>query len=211
MKHSTLTAVESLLECITAPHSKLGRENQIHPDRADDGSDPDNITSRELSGTETFDYLLSKERGLETNLTETGYLVEPAFRYGRAFTLDGHGNVAGHAGALIDENDGSTTALNPDTPLIDRLIAGDIERPLSERMRVTAYLVRIFSQLVGKPGFTVGRLCQLVGTLRELIRLARLEQGNQTGDSPDTADGSSDRADDRPDITHDPDSTEALK
>ena len=86
---------------------------------------------------------------------------------------------------------------------MDRLVGGDGQRPLADRVRVCSYLVRLSCKAVGLLGGTlrfdgdpVGFLGRAVRLLRELVAMARLEQGDTSGDTANQSrDGANDAGD----------------
>ena len=141
-----------------------------------------------------FEYLLGEELAFERDLSERCNLVDVPLRNGLVFVTDEHGHVSCHVGAIVDKED---------PPLVDRLVGGDGQRPLADRVRVCSYLVRLSCKAVGLLGGTlrfdgdpVGFLGRAVRLLRELVAMARLEQGDTSGDTANQSrDGANDAGD----------------
>jgi len=96
---------------------------------------------------------------------------------------------------------------------VDRLVGGDGQRPLADRVRVCSYLVRLSCKAVGLLGGTlrfdgdpVGFLSRAVRLLRELVAMACLEQGDTSGDTANQSRDGANDAGDRIDV-HSIDST----
>lgn len=136
-----------------------------------------------------FEKFLSKQVALEDEFAESGYAVLDGFRYGLFFAADDDGNIICKEGAVIEDDEGRSLVIELDRPIVFGLIAGDLERPLADRIRVVAYLVGVACQSVRFSGAFHGFLREGVRRLRELVRLARLEEGEHTGDSADDAEG----------------------
>lgn len=134
-----------------------------------------------------FDDLIDRARHVETQYLKTRYMIERGVEYCCVSRPNSHGDIVSSMCAVVTKDDGSSIILDPDRPIIYGLIRANPQRPLSDLIGVQSYLVRVFSEFVGRPGFTVRRLGKLVCVLRELIRLARLEQGDHaahaTGDT----------------------------
>lgn len=134
-----------------------------------------------------FDDLIDRARHVETQYLKTRYMIERGVEYCCVSRPNSHGDIVSSMCVVVTKDDGSSIILDPDRPIIYGLIRANPQRPLSDLIGVQSYLVRVFSEFVGRPGFTVRRLGKLVCVLRELIRLARLEQGDHaahaTGDT----------------------------
>ena len=144
-----------------------------------------------------FEYLLGEELAFERDLSDV------PLRNGLVFVTDEHGHVSCHVGAIVDKEDGRGFSIVFDPPLVDRLVGGDGQRPLADRVRVCSYLVRLSCKAVGLLGGTlrfdgdpVGFLGRAVRLLRELVAMARLEQGDTSGDTANQSrDGANDAGD----------------
>lgn len=83
-----------------------------------------------------FEYLLGEELAFERDLSERHNLVDVPLRNGLVFATDEHGHVSCHVGAIVDKEDGRGFSIVFDPPLVDRLVGGDGQRPLADRVRV---------------------------------------------------------------------------
>ena len=108
-------------------------------------------------------------------------------------------------GAVVEQEDGRRFAIEFNPPFVDRLIRGNAQRPLADRIRVCAYLVRLAGKtvgLLGDPlrvsGDPIGFLRNTVRLLREQIRLTRLEQGEDAATAAKQTDKSTQTTDTRP-------------
>ena len=95
-----------------------------------------------------FEYLLREELAFERDLSERRNLVDVPLRNGLVFETDEHGHVSCHVGAIVDKEDGRGFSIVFDPPLVDRLVGGDGQRPLADRVRVCSYLVRLSCKAV---------------------------------------------------------------
>ena len=102
-----------------------------------------------------FEYLLGEELAFERDLSERRNLVDVPLRNGLVFATDEHGHVSCHVGAIVDKEDGRGFSIVFDPPLVDRLVGGDGQRPLADRVRVCSYLVRLSCKAVGLLGGTL--------------------------------------------------------
>lgn len=152
-----------------------------------------------VDGTLIFDYLLREQLVLERYLAERKYFIDEPVHEGLVLVADEHMNVRCFMGAVVEQEDGRRFAIEFNPPFVDRLIRSNAQRPLADRIRVCAYLVRLTGKtvgLLGDPlrvsGDPVGFLRNAVRLLREQIRLTRLEQGEdaakQTDKSTQTTD-----------------------
>ncbi len=82
-----------------------------------------------------------------------------------------------------------------DLPTVHRLVLACAERPLADCVRVFAYVVRCFCDLIGPirdlsvlDADFVRAFGESVGVLRDLVRSTRLEQGDNSADNADGGD-----------------------
>ncbi|KAA8825147.1 hypothetical protein EMO92_06930 [Bifidobacterium reuteri] len=137
-----------------------------------------------------FDDLVDRARCIEAQYAKTSYMVERGVDYCCVSRPNRDGDIVSSMCAVIAKDDSPAIILDPNRPIVYGLVRANPERPLRDLIGVQSYLVRVFGDAVGVPGFTVGRLGQLVGTLRELVRLARLDEGDKAGDRAEhSADG----------------------
>ena len=150
-----------------------------------------------------FEYLLGEELAFERDLAERHCLVDARLRNGLVFKADEHMNVSCDVAAIVDKEDGGSFSIVLDPPLVDRLVGGDCQRPLADRVRVCSYLVRFAGKVVGVfgdplrvGGDPVGFFRRVVGVLGELVSSMRLEQGDTSGDTANQSrDGANDASD----------------
>lgn len=147
-----------------------------------------------------FDYLLGEELAFERDLAERHCLVDARLRNGLVFKADEHMNVSCDVAAIVDKKDGGSFSVVLDPPLVNRLVGGDCQRPLADRVRVCCYLVRFAGKVVGVfgdplrvGGDPVGFFRRVVGVLGELVSSMRLEQGDDSGDSARSAEACDDQ------------------
>lgn len=205
MESMPLAVGQALLNFVVASGAKLRSVSDV--DLHATGSTGSTSDEREAGlGVQTvdagpvFEYLLREETDFERDLSERRNLVDVPLRNGLVFATDEHGHVSCHVGAIVDKEDGRVFSIVFDPPLVDRLVGGDGQRPLADRVRVCSYLVRLSCKavgLLGDPlrvdGDPVGFLSRAVRLLRELVAMARLEQDDTSGD---TANQSRDGAND---------------
>lgn len=185
---------EALLDLVASSAAQLGRIDDMDVDLASAASDESEAGLRvqTVDTSLVFEYLLREELIFEYDLAERRNLIDMPLRNGLVFVADEHLHVSCHVGAVIDQEDGRSVSIVPDPPLVDRLVGGDRQRPLADRVRVCSYLVRLSCKVVGLlgdplrvDGDPVGFLRRSVGILRQLVAAMRLEQGDATGDAAD--------------------------
>ena len=156
-----------------------------------------------VDGTLIFDYLLREQLVLERYLAERKYFIDEPVHEGLVLVADEHMNVSCHVAAIVDKEDGGSFSIVLDPPLVNRLVGGDCQRPLADRVRVCSYLVRFAGKVVGVfgdplrvGGDPVGFFRRVVGVLGELVSSMRLEQGDTSGDTANQSrDGANDAGD----------------
>lgn len=160
-----------------------------------------------------FDKLLADELAIEEEFAETGYMLLMPLRKGLVLSADDDGHVECVCTAIIEDAYGSSFSIEFGVPFVDRLVGGNAQRPLADRIRVLTYLVRLGCQVVRLDGDTirvdgdpVGFLRSTVRVLGQLVRLARQEQGDHAGDATQRADPADDHIRDIPSI-HKPNAT----
>lgn len=186
-----LAVGQALLDLIAASAPELRGVGDMDGDGVSSGPDVDETTARvdPVYAPLVFDDFLRKELVFERDLAERRNLIDDPVHDGLVFVADEHMNVRCFVGAVVDQEESRGFAVEFDPPFVGRLIRGNAQRPLADRIRVCAYLVRLAGKAVGvlgQPlrvsGDPVGFLRESVRLLRELIRLARLEQGDKPGD-----------------------------
>lgn len=180
----SLRVAEALLAVAGAAYPEFAG-----PDDMDSESDvwrADDPASAEIGGF--FLKLLHEEVVFERKLAESGHVDAPLVGKGLAVVSDDNMHVSCLECAVVDDNDGGIIRIQPSGPLVDGLIGAGVERSLGDQIRVFAYLVRVGCQLVGlfcdADGFLSGSVCRL----RQLVRLARLEEGRASGGATDGGD-----------------------
>lgn len=145
-----------------------------------------------------FDDLIDRVRCVESQYAKTSYMIERGVEYCCVSRPNGHGDIVSSMCAVVAKDDGSTIILDPDRPIIYGLVCANPQRPLGDLIGAQSYLVRVFSEFIGRPGFTVRRLGKLVRVLRELVRLACLEQGDNATRATGDTDKPAETTDTRP-------------
>ena len=180
---------EALLDLVASAAPELCGVGDVNDDAiSSDACVEESVGVQPVDGTLVFDYLLHEQLVLELYLAERRCIVDSTVAEGLVLVTDEHMNVRCFVGAVIDQEDGGRFGIEFDPPFVDRLIGGNSQCPLADRVRVCTYLVRIAGKAVGvlgQPlrvsGDPVGFLRHAVSALRELVRLARLEQCDETG------------------------------
>lgn len=182
---------EGLLELLASSQSKFASPNNInHNADVSVTHEADSSTGIEsIDGSPFFDYLLGKELEFERVLTETGYVVDSFVEQGLIFVANDDEHVTCRVGAVISDSESRSVAVEIEPPVVGSLVDGGGQRSLADRIRVATYLVRLGSKIVGLTGDgasffgdPVGFLGEGVRILRGLVRLARLNEGNDSGD-----------------------------
>ena len=215
MESMPLAVGQALLDFVVASGAELRSVSDV--DLHSTGSTSDEreagLGVQTVDADLVFEYLLGEELAFERDLSERCNLVDVPLRNGLVFATDEHGHVSCHVGAIVDKEYGRGFSIVFDPPLVDRLVGGDGQRPLADRVRVCSYLVRLSCKAVGLLGGTlrfdgdpVGFLSRAVRLLRELVAMARLEQGDTSGDTANQSRDGANDAGDRIDV-HSTDST----
>lgn len=220
----SLAVAQGLLDFDAAAAPEFGRVSNADIDGIAAAADEVHASTAGVNGVYAsliFDDFLGEELIFERDLAERRYVIDPPVHDGLVFMADESMNVRCLMGAIVDQEDGRRIAVEFDPPFIDRLIGGNAQRPLADRIRVCAYLVRVAGKTIGVfgdplrvSGDVVGFFRESVRVLRDLVRLARLEQGDDTTEAAEQTDESTETADARPrplqegnQIAHENDST----
>lgn len=201
---SDLRLVDALLDAVAGAFPELAGPDDERADAVRDGAGVEEAAGSVVRETLpfAFDRLLEEELAAERDFAERGYLVDPVVHCGTAFGKDGDGNIVCRVGAIVGDHDGNSFVIELEPPVVDKIVGRDIQRPVGDKVRVCAFLVRVGCQCVGFPGDPVGFLRKAVCRLRELVAIARLEQGDDSGDASDGSDRRADGRNDVPNIRH---------
>lgn len=183
MERLVLTA-DDLIDYLVSVHPELADPRDVDLDLEPYGK---TVKESWVEFPLLFNDLLDRTGHVEALYAKFGYMVEPGVAYRCVSRPDGDGDIVSSMCAVIAKDDGPAIILDPNRPIVYGLVRANPERPLRDLIGVQSYLVRVFGDAVGVPGFTVGRLGQLVGTLRELVRLARLGEGDHADDHAEHA------------------------
>ena len=211
---SIVLAAGDLVEYLVSTYPGLAGPRHVDVDSQVHGRVPEEVGA---ACALMFDDLLDRARHIEAEYAESGYMLERSAAYRCVSRPDEHGDIVSRMCAVIDKGDDTPIVLDPDSPVVFGLVAANHHRPLLDRVRVQGYLVRVFCEFVGRPGFTVSRLGDLVATLRGLVRAAGEEQLPDGGagaeqatglhQGVDAADAVPDRLQEGDEVMHDADST----
>ena len=205
MESMPLAVGQALLDFVVASGAELRSVSDV--DLHSTGSTSDEreagLGVQTVDADLVFDYLLGEELAFERDLAERHCLVDARLRNGLVFKADEHMNVSCDVAAIVDKEDGGSFSIVLDPPLVNRLVGGDCQRPLADRVRVCSYLVRFAGKVVGVfgdplrgGGDPVGFFRRVVGVLGELVSSMRLEQGDTSGDTANQSrDGANDAGD----------------
>lgn len=180
-----LVIAESLLAFQASSYPELAG-----PDDADteiSAGDVDKIGSS--ASLAFFDDLLSYERAVEDDLAYRRQTVGVPFGYDLILESDEYMNVVCREAALIADRKSGHVGIVLGRPFVDSLVAAGTQRSLADQVRVFTYLVRISCKLVGSRGGVTGfggdAVCffrMIVGILRRLVRIVRLEIRDEADD-----------------------------
>lgn len=187
----------------------------MHPELADPryvNAQVDRVEAECGMGTAPvlFDKLVALWLKADLELAVRGKTVDTPVSETFTVFQDGDGHVRYRMVAVVDDEHGVPFLIDFNDPVVVELVYRSGQRSLGDRIRVQAYLVRVFCQLVGRPGFPVRLLGHYVGILRRLCSYMGLSDRDERGDEPKaTGDG----ADDGGDVlhVHTDDSTEPTK
>lgn len=166
-----LVVAESLLAFQASSYPELtGPDDAYTEISTGNADDPNSAVSIGL-----FDDLLSYECAVEDDLADRRQTVGMPF-------------VCREAALITDRKDG-LVGIVLGRPVVDGLVAAGAERSLADQVRVFTYLVRISCKLVGSRGGVTGfggdAICffrMIVGILRRLVRIVRLEIRDEADD-----------------------------
>lgn len=186
---TAITIAEAVLEYASAVCAKLGSPVNSQ------GGNASVCTVSEIPSLEHTDVdlmvfadLLNNQRRVEAELTDGSNAFFPIFRQRLVLVTDDNGHVTCRVGAVVDNSDQGGFIIEFNTPIIDRLVSAHVDRPLADKLRVCTYLVSLACQAVRVNSNAVSFLTHACSTLRELIRLTRLQQSNTTQQDTSTAD-----------------------
>lgn len=191
-------AVDCLVNYLAAVHPEFGDPFDVHVD----GDAHAHVhTSVPCDGSAAFEALLKRAGQVDAFFAETGYLVEHRASYAVLTGKNGDGDLTTGPCAVVHDDKGYPVMfVSPDAPIVFALVEGRVERPLPDLVRVLGYLICLFGQFVGLPGFTVALLRYLVAGFRERVRTMGLEDACDPGAASERADGRDDRGDDVGDL-----------
>ena len=186
---TAITVAEAVLEYASAVCAKLG--SPADSDLSGDASTSKHLPSVKFSSSVDlllFDNLLNQQRSMEREFTETGYAAFPAFSQCLTCSTNSDGHITCTVGAVVHNTDLGSVVIKFYLPIIDRLVGTHVDRPLADKLRVCTYLVSLASQAVSSDSNAVSFLTHACGTLRELIRLTRLQESNSAQQDTNSAD-----------------------
>lgn len=205
MESMPLAVGQALLDFVVASRAELRSVSDVNRHMAGSTSEVGEagLGVQTVDTGLVFEYLLREELAFERDLAERHCLVDARLRNGLVFKADEHMNVSCDVAAIVDKEDGGSFSIVLDPPLVNRLVGGDCQRPLADRVRVCSYLVRFAGKVVGAfgdplrvGGDPVGFFRRVVGVLGELVSSMRLEQGDTSGDTANQSrDGANDAGD----------------
>lgn len=180
-----LVVAESLLAFQASSYPELtGPDDAYTEISTGNADDPNSAVSIGL-----FDDLLSYECAVEDDLADRRQTVGMPFGYDLILESDEHMNVVCREAALITDRKDGLVGIVLGRPVADGLVAAGAERSLADQVRVFTYLVRISCKLVGSRGGVTGfggdAICffrMIVGILRRLVRIVRLEIRDEADD-----------------------------
>lgn len=145
---------------------------------------------RQRLGDELREQALNVERDVIAARRAGRYLLADfSGRYRFAFMLgmDKNHEVVGIRGAVVGDGYDSGV-FNVEAPSIVEILAADVQRPLTDRVRIFTQLVGIYSDAVRFYGFRQCPLGDAVSVLSEAVAALRLEQAEQGGAAGDAGD-----------------------
>nr|DAE55522.1 MAG TPA: hypothetical protein [Caudoviricetes sp.] len=140
-----------------------------------------------------FVQIVAEELRLERELFETGKSFRTTASNELVFVANKEEvHVACFVRAFVGEADGKRIGIELRAPTVDHLVFADPKSSLADLIRAATYLVRLGCENVGGFGDVSGFLVQAVRRLRQLVRMARLQDGheskNETGEAESRAD-----------------------
>lgn len=198
-------AVDCLVNYLAAVHPEFGDPFDVHVDRDDRTHVHASVP---CDGGAAFEALLERACEIHSGFSETGYLVEHRASYAVLTGKNGDGDLTTGPCAVIHDDKGQAVMfVSPDAPIVFALVEGRVERPAPDQIRVLGYLIRLFGQFVGLPGFTIAILRHLVAGFRELVRLAGVSDSDDAGDAEGGSEHGGEGRNDAPYIRHTTQST----
>jgi hypothetical protein len=191
---------ESLLKLFAFAQSEFAGPDQVNYDSDFPSANEEHSSSviDPVDSSLIFDYLLGEELDFERVLSKTGYVVDCFVEQGLVFMTDNDEHIMCRVGAVINDGESRRFLVVLESPVVGCLVRGGGQRSSADRIRVATYLVRLGSNIVGRSGNgagffgdPVGFLREGVRTLGELVRLARLEQRDDSGNEAEGAERNS--------------------
>lgn len=185
----SLRSSEALLDFVTTSYPELASPYDVE----DDFNFPDPSIEETTTGVNPINPLLrgvnfiAEEIRFERYLTEGREIVDTPLDYRLVFSMDDSTHVICKAGAVIHEKDGGTVVIELDAPTVHGLVSSCRERPTTDLVRLTAFLVRLGCKTIGGNSGTIGFLRESVRLLRKFVSSMRQEQGDDTDDCSDNA------------------------
>lgn len=193
-------AVDCLVSYLAAVHPEFGDPFDVHIDRDDRAHVHASVP---CDGGAVFEALLKRAGQVDAFFAETGYLVEHRVSYAVLTGKNGNGDLTTGPCAVVHDDKGQAVMfVSPDAPIVFALVEGRVERPVADQIRVLGYLIRLFGQFVGLPGFTIAVLRYLVASFRDLVRLAGVSDGDDAGNAEGGPERGGEGRDDAPYIRH---------
>lgn len=184
-----LAVSEKLLAFEAEAFPELAVPSDAYAQECVDGSDDAHDSLR------LFDYLAVYGRSFEDQLFEGFETVSTGAKYQIVFTAYDNSDVECRAYAVVHDGKELPWGMVLDLPTVHRLVLACAERPLADCVRVFAYVVRCFCDLIGPirdlsvlDADFVRAFGESVGVLRGLVRSTRLEQGDNSADNADGGD-----------------------
>ncbi len=181
---SAVLLADDLLGGIVAAYPEFAGERDMHLDLETGPAVDDQPSGRgapEFGGVPGE--IIRHERGIERQLAEAGYYVLPRIGERNVLKTEDDGHVRCLIGGFVDDDDLSGITVVCATPVVYRLVGANRQRPLADLIRLVRFLVRLGGNFFGRSCECDAFLGHGVGVLRELVRRARLDQGEAADDA----------------------------
>ena len=198
---TVLAVADAVLESVPTVPAAGSCPREDDDDSKNDGFTPvvhqfvtDKSSRLTALGSRLGDQLRANALNVERQLSSRGYAAlfpveagQGAYRFSSGLCLDQHGEVQRLVGAQVGDVD-PPIVVDPEDPLVLDVLARDVERALTDRVRIFSQLVCLYCDAIRFGGFRQCPLGDAVRLLRCAVGELRDEQAADSSGGPDGAD-----------------------